>query len=72
MALFELSDFEISAPQCPTHSPARNGDVLDIVVHQNIRVSGVIVSDILDSLRSPTNNIPQTGSCPNWETFGTC
>jgi hypothetical protein len=37
MASFDLSEFEISAPQCPTHySPARNGDVLDIVVHQNI------------------------------------
>jgi hypothetical protein len=49
MALFGLSDFEISAPQCPTHySPAGNGDVLDIVIHQNIRVSDVIASDILD------------------------
>jgi hypothetical protein len=27
--------------------------VLDIVVHQNIRVSNVIVSDILDSDRLP-------------------
>jgi hypothetical protein len=36
MALFDLSEFEISALQCPTHySPAAgNGDVLDIVVHQ--------------------------------------
>jgi hypothetical protein len=25
-----------------------NGDVLDIVVHKNIRLSDVIVSDILD------------------------
>jgi hypothetical protein len=51
MALFELSEFEISAPQCPTHySPAVNGDILDIVVRQNIRVSDVIVSDILDSV----------------------
>jgi hypothetical protein len=49
MALFDLSEFEISEPKCPTHySPARNGDVLDIVVQQNIRVSDVIVSDILD------------------------
>jgi hypothetical protein len=37
--LFDMSDFEISAPQFPTHySPAGNGDVLDIVVHQNIRM----------------------------------
>jgi hypothetical protein len=48
--LFDTSDFEISAPQCPTHcSPAGNGDVLDIVVHQNVRLSEVIVSDVLDS-----------------------
>jgi hypothetical protein len=26
-----------------------NGDVLDIMVHKNIRLSNVIVSDILDS-----------------------
>jgi hypothetical protein len=39
MAFFDLSEFEISAPQCPTYySPAGNGDVLDNVVRQNIRV----------------------------------
>jgi hypothetical protein len=54
MALFNLSDLEISAPQCPTHySPAGNGDVLDIVVHKNIRVSDVIASDILGSYQRP-------------------
>jgi hypothetical protein len=54
MALFDLSEFEISARQYPTHySPAGNGDVLDIVVHQNIRVSDIIVSDILDSHNLP-------------------
>jgi hypothetical protein len=54
MALFDLSDFEISAPQCPTHySPMGNGDVLDIVNHQNIRASDVNVSDILDSDHLP-------------------
>jgi hypothetical protein len=47
--LFDMDEFEVSAPQCPTHSHARNGDVLDIVVHKNIRVSDVIFSDILDS-----------------------
>jgi hypothetical protein len=32
--------FEISAPQCPTHySPAGNADMLDIVVHKNVRLS---------------------------------
>jgi hypothetical protein len=38
IALFTLSEFKISAPQCPTHySLMGNGDMLDIVVHQNIR-----------------------------------
>lgn len=44
--------FEISAPQCPTYySPAGNGGVLDIVVHNNVQLSGVsedTVSGILD------------------------
>jgi hypothetical protein len=47
--LFGVNEFEISAPRCPSHySPAGNGDIFNIVVHQNIRLSGVIVSDILD------------------------
>jgi hypothetical protein len=51
---FDASDFEISAPQCPTHySPVGNGDVLGIVVHKNIRLSNVLVSDILDSDHLP-------------------
>jgi hypothetical protein len=54
MNLFDTSDFEISAPQCSTHySPAGNGDVLDNVVHQNVRLSEVIVSDVLDSDHLP-------------------
>jgi hypothetical protein len=54
MVLFDLSEFEISAPQYTTHYfPARNSDVLDIVVHLNIRLSDVIVSDILDSDHLP-------------------
>jgi hypothetical protein len=54
MELFDLNEFEISAPQYPTHySHAENGDVLDIVVHQNIRVSDVTVSDILDCNHFP-------------------
>jgi hypothetical protein len=54
MDLFHLNEFEISAPQCPIHyCPAENGDVLDIVVHQNIRVSDVGVSDICDSDHLP-------------------
>jgi hypothetical protein len=48
--LLHFNEFEVSAAQCPTHfSPAGIGDVLDIVVNRNIRVSDVIVSDILDS-----------------------
>jgi hypothetical protein len=33
--------------------PCGNGDVLDIVVHQNIRVPHVNISDILDSDQLP-------------------
>jgi hypothetical protein len=52
--LFDMNDFEISATQCPTHySHAGNNDVLEIMVHKNIRVSDVIVSDILDSDHLP-------------------
>jgi hypothetical protein len=54
LSLFDVNLFEMSAPQCPTHySPAGNGDVLDLVVHQNIRVLDVIISDILDSDHLP-------------------
>jgi endonuclease/exonuclease/phosphatase family metal-dependent hydrolase len=54
MTLFDFCEYVISAPQCPTnYSPAGNGDVLDIVVHQNIRVSDFIVSHILDSDHLP-------------------
>jgi hypothetical protein len=50
LRLFHVNRLEISAPQCPTnYTCAGNGDLLDIVVHQNIRVSDVIVSDNLDS-----------------------
>jgi hypothetical protein len=51
--LFDVNNFEISAPQYATrYFPSGNGDVLDIVVHQNIRMSD-IVSDILDSDHLP-------------------
>jgi hypothetical protein len=40
----------MSAPQCPTHyTPSGNGDVLDIVVHRNVRLLDVTVSDVLNS-----------------------
>jgi hypothetical protein len=48
--LSDVIEFEISAPHCPTHfSSSENGDVLDIVVHKNFRLSGVIISDVLGS-----------------------
>jgi hypothetical protein len=41
--------------QCHTHyHPAGNGDVLDIALQKNVRLSEVIVSDILDSDHLPT------------------
>jgi hypothetical protein len=41
-----INEFEISAPQCSTHySPAWNGEVIDIVVHKNVRLSEVITYD---------------------------
>jgi hypothetical protein len=73
--LLDLYNFEISAPQSPTHySPAGNGNVLDIVVHMNIRLSNVIVSDILDSdhilghVGTTTLSEP-TEKFTNWERF---
>jgi len=48
------NDFQISAPQSPTHcTPHGNGDVLDIVIHQNVRLSDVTVSDVLNSDHLP-------------------
>jgi hypothetical protein len=53
--LLHINEFEISAPQCLTYySPTGNGNVLDIVVHKNVRLSEVIVSDILNSDHLPT------------------
>jgi hypothetical protein len=52
--LLHINAIEISAPQCPTHyHPAGNGDVLDIALHENVRLSEVTVSDILDSDHLP-------------------
>jgi hypothetical protein len=53
--LQHINEFEISAPQCPIHyPPARNGDVLDIVVPKNVWLSEVMFSDNLDSDHPPT------------------
>jgi hypothetical protein len=57
LGLFFSSDFKISATRYPVHcTPDERGDVLDIVVHQNVRLSEVIVTEIL-ILRSPTNHV---------------
>jgi hypothetical protein len=49
-----IPNFEISTLQCSTHcTPDGRGDVLDIVVHQNVRLSEVIVTDILHSGHLP-------------------
>jgi hypothetical protein len=46
---YTVNEFEISVEQYLTHySPAGNGDVLNIVVHKNVQLSEVTVSDILD------------------------
>jgi hypothetical protein len=50
LKLFVNSNFEISAPQCPMHYTP---DILNIVVHQNIQLAEVIVTDILDSGHLP-------------------
>jgi hypothetical protein len=47
-------DFQIAAPQSLTHyTPKGNGDVFDIVVHRNVLLSDVTVSDVLDSNHLP-------------------
>jgi hypothetical protein len=43
----------MQTPVASTETRGGNGDVLDIVIHKNIRVSDVIVSDILDSDHLP-------------------
>jgi hypothetical protein len=51
LELSDHTDFQISAPECPTHYTFQgNHDVLDIVVERNVQLSDVIVSDILDSV----------------------
>jgi hypothetical protein len=54
MELFVSSNFIISAPQRSEHcTPDGGGDVLDISVHQKVRLSDVINTDILDSGHLP-------------------
>jgi hypothetical protein len=52
--LFINFNFAISAPQYPTHFvPDGTGDVLDNVVHQNVRPSEVTILNIRDSDHLP-------------------
>jgi hypothetical protein len=54
LELFVICNFDISAPQCSTHyTPDGRGDVLDIVVHQNVRLSEATVTDTLGSDHLP-------------------
>jgi hypothetical protein len=52
--LQDNSDFQISAPRYLTHyTPSGNGDVLDIMVHRNVRISDANILEILDSDHLP-------------------
>jgi hypothetical protein len=54
LELFVTSNFEISAPQCSTHYiPDGRGDILGNILHQNVRLSEVTVTEILDSDHLP-------------------
>jgi hypothetical protein len=50
LKLFEGNDFQISAPQYPTHyTPQGNGDMLDIAHHIKVRLLNATVCITLDS-----------------------
>jgi hypothetical protein len=62
------------------HSPAENGEMFDIAVHKNVRLSEVTVSDILDSYHLPIifhlleyvrtrNNLDLVDKFTDWEWF---
>jgi hypothetical protein len=52
--MLDINKFKITAPKYLTqHSPTGNGDVLNILIHKNIGLSHVTVSDILDSDQLP-------------------
>jgi hypothetical protein len=52
--LFVSNEFETSAPQCQTYYyPVGNGDVPGTVMHENVLLWDIIVSDILDSDHQP-------------------
>jgi hypothetical protein len=54
LELFDSFNLEVSAPQCSKlYMPDSRSEVLDSVVHQNVRLYEVIVTDILDSGHLP-------------------
>jgi hypothetical protein len=55
IGLFVSFNFEITSPQCSTHyTPDGSGDVLDIVVHQNVDCQRPLS---LTSWTQPTKNV---------------
>jgi hypothetical protein len=61
MALFDLNEFEISSPQCVI---VLLPEMVTCWILWSIRMSDVIVSDILDSDHLPVV-FPHIGSCQN-------
>jgi hypothetical protein len=57
-----INEFEISAPH---YSPARNGDVLDIVVHKNTRLSETVGSHIMVGHHLRLSNVLERISGPS-------
>jgi hypothetical protein len=54
-----INGFNNSVPICPTHySPAGNGDMIDISVHKNIRLSDIIFFDIVTDLQQRSRGTP--------------
>jgi hypothetical protein len=75
------NEFEIPLHKLPAHySPAGKGDVLDIAIHQNVRLSEVTVSETLDSYHLPIifhilnhvktrNPLAQVEKFTDWDRF---
>jgi hypothetical protein len=54
LELTDNNNFQISAPQSPAHYTSKgNDDMLDIVLHKNVRLSDATVSDTLESDHLP-------------------
>jgi hypothetical protein len=54
LILLNNNDFQISGPQSSTYyTPRGNGDVLHVVIHQNIHLPNITVSDVMDSDHLP-------------------